>query len=288
MVGEDRHVVPSLAHTDVRALGPGDRRSLVDLLDGEPGYSLFLRGNLELLGAHDRVQYWAVCEDAVPRAVLMVVAGRSALYAPEGVAVAPLGGVAAERRLSFVMGRGRQVEELLAAAPGLAPVRWQEHLLARLEPADLAPAYAPLALPVLPLGVRVRRARYADLSGLARLYTGAVGFERASPTQVRDTLRERILALRTHVARSGRRMLAAASTTAETPSAAMIGGVWTDPAWRDRGLGTAVVAALARELLAEGREPYLFYLVDNAPAARVYAKIGFRPVGPWTVVHFVL
>ena len=46
-----------------------------------------------------------------------------------------------------------------------------------------------------------------------------------------------------------------------------------------------MVAALSAELLAEGRTPYLFYLEDNAPAAHVYKKIGFRDTGHWTVVY---
>jgi GNAT superfamily N-acetyltransferase len=278
-------VVPS-RRVDVRRLQRADGPGLEALLDGEPGYSLFLRGNLGALAVDDRVQYWGVVVDGAPRAALMLVGNRGALYAPPGGPIAPLAEIAAEHGLGFAMGRTDLVEALVASSPDLALTRRQEHVLARLARADLAPPYAPPAVPLPPLGVRVRRARPGDLGGLVRLYTGAAGFERATPARVRASLRERVLSLRTHVARARGRILAAASTSSEAPRAAMIGGVWTDPAWRGRGVGTAVVAALARELLAEGRAPHLFYLVDNAPAARVYAKIGFRPVGPWTVVYF--
>ncbi len=54
------------------------------------------------------------------------------------------------------------------------------------------------------------------------------------------------------------------------------------------GYSTAVVSVLAHELVEEGRQPYLFYLVDNQPAARVYARIGFRAIGRWSVVHLRL
>lgn len=300
-VDQGHPVVLSSPRTEVRRLDPRDRAELEALLDGEPGYSLFLRSNLDALGVDERVEYWAAYVDGSPRAALMVVVDRAAVYAPPGGLVAPLAEVVHGRRLRFVMGRADQVEAMLAAAPSLVPTQWQRHVLVRLDPADLTPPRAASSRfglghgatsPRAPLGARVRRADPGDLGGLVRLYTGAAGFEHATPAQVRATLRERVVSLRTYVALVGRaartrgRIVAAASTSGEAPRAAMIGGVWTDPAWRDRGCGTAVVAALAGELVGEGRVPYLFYLVDNAPAARVYAKIGFRPVGPWTVVYF--
>jgi predicted GNAT family acetyltransferase len=97
---------------------------------------------------------------------------------------------------------------------------------------------------------------------------------------------ERVYTLRTYVAETGGRLVAGASTSAESAQAAMIGGVWTLPDERAQGYSTAVVAALAAELLEEGRCPHLFYLEDNAPAAHVYKKIGFQDIGRWAVIYF--
>ncbi|HEX9057615.1 MAG TPA: GNAT family N-acetyltransferase, partial [Ktedonobacterales bacterium] len=98
-------------------------------------------------------------------------------------------------------------------------------------------------------------------------------------------MRGRVTTLRTHVTLLEGEAVAAASTSAEARTAAMIGGVWTAPQWRGQGFSTAVVATLSHELLREGRRPYLFYRVDNVPAARVYTKIGFREIGGWMVVY---
>ena len=114
---------------------------------------------------------------------------------------------------------------------------------------------------------------------LPALYYRADGFESAGKDQVRRTMYGRIRSLRTWVAESQGQLQSAASTSAETAQAAMIGGVWTAPVARNRGLSTAVTAALSRELLAEGRRPYLFYLTDNAAAARVYSQVGFSTIG---------
>lgn len=131
----------------------------------------------------------------------------------------------------------------------------------------------------------VRRATALDLEPLTRLYVGTEGFEQLSEDRVRRTMAGRVHSLRTYVVEVDGRFVAGASTSAETPSAAMIGGVWTAPDARNSGYGTAVVAALTRELLEEQRHPYLFYLVDNIAAARVYARVGFQTVGPWSIVY---
>jgi GNAT superfamily N-acetyltransferase len=265
----------------MRQLGASDRTELAELLDGEPGYSLFLSGNLGLLGARiGYARYWAAYLGGRMCAALMMVGRRATLYAPPGAPLRPLAGVTVAQGLDFAMGRSDLVDVLLAADPHHPQAHRQEHILASLDPARGAEVRIEP-----PRSGQVRRARMADLTSLTALYTGAAGFEAVSTAQVRTTMRGRISTLRTYLAEVDGEIVAAASTTAEAPLAAMIGGVWTAPAWRGQGLSTAVVAVLSRELLGEHRAPYLFYLEENAPAARVYAKIGYQPVGPWTVVY---
>lgn len=58
-------------------------------------------------------------------------------------------------------------------------------------------------------------------------------------------------------------------------------GVWTDPAFRGRGLAAAVTAEWAALLRPSGR--HLFYSTDddNLSSQRVAQRLGLRPVG-WT------
>jgi GNAT superfamily N-acetyltransferase len=209
----------------------------------------------------------------------MVVERRIAIYAPPDGEVEALARLAGDLSPEFIMGRADLVEAVLTAHPRLPIAEREDHIFAELAPRDFRGDFAPP-------GVVVRRAGQGDVAALLELYTNAEGFEQMTVEQIARTVRGRVLTLRTYLAEAGAQAVAGASTSAETHAAAMVGGVWTAPHWRNRGLSTAVVAALSGELLREGRAPYLFYNVDNAPAARVYARIGYHPVGRWMVVNF--
>jgi GNAT superfamily N-acetyltransferase len=56
-----------------------------------------------------------------------------------------------------------------------------------------------------------------------------------------------------------------------------IRGVYTDPAFRGKGFSTSTMSALVKELFRLHVRPGLWVAEDNAPAVRVYKKIGFKP-----------
>lgn len=266
----------------VRRLDEPDRAALHALLGTELGYSIFLSANLCNFSLDATfVRYWGMFDGRQITSTLMMVGRRAALYGPPGVDVQSLARTAAALGADFTMGRSDLVDALLAASGFDRLGRREEHFLAELASAEdgVLPAV------VVPGGATVRRATTLDLEQLTRLYVGTDGFEQLSEDQVRRTMAGRVHSLRTYVAEAEGRIVAGASTSAETPDAAMIGGVWTAPDVRNRGYSTAVVAALARELLEEQRRPYLFYLVDNFPAAHVYNRVGFQVVGPWSIAY---
>jgi ribosomal protein S18 acetylase RimI-like enzyme len=71
-------------------------------------------------------------------------------------------------------------------------------------------------------------------------------------------------------------LISRAISQATLPEAWAIGGIFTDPRYRGRGLGTSVTSALAQEALQYTRKIVLFVRSDNAPANYLYEKIGFR------------
>ncbi len=274
----ERHAAPRPAgEPAVRRLTERDRPALETFLDADPGYTLFLRGNLRAYSLDGSfLRYWGMFDSSGLRAAAMLVAYRATLYAPSGIDVRPLARTLSYYGVEFTMGRTDLVDSLLAALPD--PVcRREEHYFAA--------QYGPPPTARAPHDVVVRRATVDDLDALTRLYIGSEGFERLSPEQVRRALNARLRSARNYVALAHGSAVAAASTSAETERAAMIGGVWTDPSSRGCGYSTAVVAALCRELIEDHRVPYLFYLTDNAPAARVYAKNGFRTIGRWSIAY---
>ncbi|MGG3562483.1 GNAT family N-acetyltransferase [Neobacillus rhizosphaerae] len=71
------------------------------------------------------------------------------------------------------------------------------------------------------------------------------------------------------------------STTAENSHSAMIVGVCTRNDFRRKGLATAIMKKLFKDVLAEGKVLCLFY--DNPEAGRIYKKLGFKDIGMWTM-----
>lgn len=72
-----------------------------------------------------------------------------------------------------------------------------------------------------------------------------------------------------------------------TPNGAWIAPVYTPPEHRRRGYAGAVTAELCRRAQEEGaRCVYLFTDRSNAGTARIYRRLGFQPVAPWTHWRF--
>ena len=273
----------------VRRLQPHDEAALTQALHADHGYGLFISSNLASYGlASSEVRFWGQFRSVGPAgfhpqpqlmAVLMLAGRNANLFVIGADDPTPLIAIALRERLHFIMGKGQAMERVIQFAP---------QRVARVEThhfAELPPHRFPAPLAALSSGMIVRRGAPADVDALAQLYFGVTGFEGMSYHQVRMSMMNRLTHLRTYLATQDDVVVAAASTSAEATDAAMIGGVWTATQARGRGISTAVVAALSNELRRERRRPYLFYVVENAPAAHVYAKLGFRVIGDWRVLY---
>jgi hypothetical protein len=66
-----------------------------------------------------------------------------------------------------------------------------------------------------------------------------------------------------------------------------VGPVYTPPERRGRGYATSLVAQISQQLLASGRQfCTLFTDLANPTSNSIYQKIGYRPVGDYTVYRF--
>src|SRR5579859_4301296 len=269
--------------TYTRRLHEDHYAELRQLLAREPGSTVFLTSNLERFGLEDPfIHFWGTFQNDRLVTVLMMIGQRAGLYTTDVSTLRPSMDIALRQRLNFIMGPRQVIRSALQNLWQLPIARNEAHFFAQLVGKRFQ-AY--LAKPTPP-ETTIRKATPDDIPALTTLYTGAAGFEHTPVDQVRQSMIERVYALRTYIAEVRGHLVAGASTSAESYDAAMIGGVWTLPNERDHGYSTAVVAALSAELLAEGRCPYLFYLEDNAPAAHVYKKIGFQDIGHWSIVYF--
>jgi GNAT superfamily N-acetyltransferase len=73
-----------------------------------------------------------------------------------------------------------------------------------------------------------------------------------------------------------------------TPNGARIGAVYTPPENRRRGYATALVEAVSRRALADGKKfCFLFTDLSNPVSNSIYPKVGYRPVGDYCDIEFV-
>jgi GNAT superfamily N-acetyltransferase len=75
------------------------------------------------------------------------------------------------------------------------------------------------------------------------------------------------------------RLVAVARAQVILPEVWFVGGVFTSPSVRNRGIGGDVTEVISRAAEAAGATAALVVREDNAPARRAYDRIGFRPVG---------
>jgi uncharacterized protein len=76
-------------------------------------------------------------------------------------------------------------------------------------------------------------------------------------------------------------IIANANTAAICSKSAMIGGVFTLPEYRNRGLATSIVYSLCEYLLKRNIYPSLFF--ENPSAATIYHRLGFEDIDQWII-----
>lgn len=89
------------------------------------------------------------------------------------------------------------------------------------------------------------------------------------------------------VAEADGRPLAYTGFNAALPDVVQVGGVYTPPFARARGLARAAVAgSLLKAREGGARRAVLFTDVANVAAQRAYGALGFTPIGDWGIARF--
>ena len=261
----------------IRPLTEADRAATVQFLSGAPQMNLYMLGNLEKLGFADPIcEFWGdVVEQARGtsiRAVLNRYMVGWTIYGINEADWVALGMIldqhsAGATRLQDNPGG---IETFLPYLQRYRAENIKMEEVMTLDPADFQPIPAPA-------GVVIRRGTLADLPRLVAFYADAEHLTR-SPAAVERPLRD----TRLWLAEQTGNIVATALTNAETSHLAMIGGVYTPPAMRGRGLSQAVCSALCAELMAAQKQPILYW--DTPAAGAVYRKLGFCATGTWRSV----
>jgi predicted GNAT family acetyltransferase len=250
----------------MRLLEAADLPLLRVTLCQDPYYNLFMIGDLLTMGIdHEGLYYWGQFRGDDLVGVAMRYRRNWHFYDAGGADLSSFAGaIDAYPEDSTINGRASLVSEIvdrLTACEVMSDHR--SHYCA-------LPRHITLPAPRFP----TRRATLADVDALVAHYATAAEMRRGA-----DAIRFCIEYNRIYLTEVGARIVSAALTNVETEDLAMIGGVFTPKPLRSKGYASAAMTALCMSLLADGRQPCLFY--DNPAAGVIYRRLGFADIGPW-------
>jgi GNAT superfamily N-acetyltransferase len=264
-------------------LGPSDTAAVHSLLDADRLRNVYLRSELRI-GGLGSAQWWGVGEPGRVRALLMggpLVSPFLPELEDAGRLVEALDRQQAAR---MIVGPREQVHALHAArrpTPPLRDRRDPQPVLA-LGRGDLRAKPAP----------QVRRGTAADLERLtlaaAAMHREEMGIDplAVDPTGWRSRMSTLIQRGWSWVWTEGEQIVFKAELSAWTPEVAQVQGVYTTPELRNRGIGTAALAAVCRDVLEQVPVCTLYVNHFNAAARAVYRRLGFEHVGDFATLMY--
>jgi predicted GNAT family acetyltransferase len=280
----------------IRILVPGDESILDAFLAEHSDSSMFMRSNLRAVGlvyngAPLEARWVAAFEgERIAAVAAHAWHGGVVLQAPRLVPEVTRAAVAASgRAVTALFGPWNQIVAARDAL-GVRPedVQWETHddlLAVELAQLDVPPALR---------SGRVSCER-ADRAEFERLVAWRIGFsvetlqkphgpalEAQARDEVERSLRDRSL----YLLREDGTPVSTATLTARTPDCVLVGGVWTPPELRGRGLARAVVAGALLDARSEGAtRSVLFTGQENRSAQQVYRTLGYRLVGDYGIMR---
>jgi ribosomal protein S18 acetylase RimI-like enzyme len=216
-------------------------------------------------------RFVAVRRDGTLRALCHVGAN----VVPSGDGCTAFGEVVRRSSVRMIIGGEEPVAELWGAVVRYLP-----------PPRDDRPGQPVYAVdePPEPGDTGLRLARRSDLELLvpacAAAHREEIGVDplRRDPHGFRARTAAQIDDRRSWLWREGDRILFKAEASAWTPSAVQLQQVWVDPHARNRGYAQRGLRDLCRLLLQRVPTVTLFVRPENAPAIRVYERVGMRRV----------
>jgi predicted GNAT family acetyltransferase len=184
-----------------------------------------------------------------------------------------------------IMGMTRWVERAQAALPLPPTTRVEYHLMSMSSGEWKTPVEAPP-------GVRIRQAGVGDAEALFPLQ---MHYEKEevilSPSffneiQCMRLLKESLRAEIVLYAEMDGRPVAKAGTNARGFGVDQIGGVFTVPDQRGKGLAAAVMSSMLSVIFKDKKAACLFVKKTNPAAISLYERLGFRTVGGYTISYY--
>ncbi|CAM3862720.1 GNAT family N-acetyltransferase [Mesobacillus zeae] len=257
----------------IKKLKEEDNAQLSEFLAEERSMNLFIIGDIEAFGYDtDFQELWGdFSESGKLRAVLLRYFEMFIPYAKGPFDVEGFGNIIKKCCSSPILSGKKEIAEQFEHMSGLNLGEKNETYFAEL-------------LSLSEIGTSDHSIKKATIEDIDRI----IGL-RSSIGEFKMGPNARDLLLKTFESKTGRtyymeeegRMIASASTTAESSNAAMIVAVCSLKEYRRQGFATAVMQRLICDMLAENKVLCLFY--SNPKAGRIYKRLGFKDIGMWTM-----
>lgn len=274
----------------IRRLEERDREPALSFLDREHELNLVLIYDLTHFGLEDHGHplqgryYGSFQGDELGGIAVLFNLGSLFIYAPEPEAAAELARHMAflERKPRYLIGHAEWTGLLLdrLRERGLRPAGVEEQEFLTLTPQRFRPRSRP-------------GTRFAVPADLERLMELNRGFQREYFGALTETEEElgRMAEMRMEgsgisVAEADGEIVSKAEIMVRTSRAALIGGVYTVPEHRGKGLSGACMSRLCERVLADMEKACLNVAKSNAPAQRVYRGLGFEKLCDFRMARF--
>ncbi|QBI20585.1 GNAT family N-acetyltransferase [Egibacter rhizosphaerae] len=270
-------------HTEVRVVDRHLAPRVAGWLEGDPTRDGVLAHQhlLDALdsGEEERVLVWPADE---PRAVAFLASTGTLIVSGDAAGGPPLAAHLHGSGWRVLLGDAALGRALLeAGSRGVLRRRGrarEQRLMGTREPVDLPP----------PVGLR--RARPADEEAVTELAARLHVEDRMGPplsrparASVGDRLRDSIARGATWVVPRDGEIVAKVDVALASPlRGAQLAGVYVAEAWRGQGIAASAIAAVTRELMAEGMPGVTLHVrADNGPGRRAYARAGYADIAEW-------
>ncbi len=263
----------------VHKLANKDLAKVYEYIRSEPEINLFIQGDLELYGLQSQnISLYAIGESW--DCILLKYYSDYILYSKGPTFNAKAVGALLARQEKILAISGK--ESLLKQLQHLYPKqKIQGTHLCRCNKARFK-AKEETPLPI-------RKLTKKDASAIVTLYQQIEEF--AQPYL--DYTKEKLAEIANNLEQGGvgfglfegNKLVSSVYTTATTTTGAMIVGVATLPAYRNRGYASTLVSQLCSYCFENGLE-FLCLFFDNPSAGAIYKRLGFEMVDRWGIMRF--
>ena len=256
----------------VKQLNEKDEKILLEFLLKEKEWNLFMIGDLINFGfEEDFLEYWGdYNKNQKLKAVLMRFYDSFIIYAEGTYDTKGFADIMSNYNYKILSGKENAVEQMVDVIK-VDQKRKTYYAVLRSEE----------KLPKIALQ-SIEKTKLKNLESLLHLQENEIHEFDHNPSL--DRIKKRYLSgtgRGYHVKDESGNIISSVETSAENPYAAMIIGVCTHPAYRNKGYATQLLIKTCQEVLDEEKSLCLFY--DNPSAGKIYKRIGYESLGQWSI-----